>query len=74
MLDEEPFSEKLPANCLGGPFYVFRSIFNKIPDPREGRNSKRNNFIKIYPPPDLSVTMTHFTHQQTVHTHYIVQN
>ena len=35
---------------------------------------KRNNIIKIYSPPDLSVTMTHFIYQQTVHTHYVVKN
>ena len=38
------------------------------------RKSERNNIIKIYPPHYLSVTMTHFIHQQTVHTHYIVKN
>ena len=74
MLDEEPFSKTFAAYSDDGKLYVFISIFNKIPALQKEKNSQRNDIIKIYPPPDLSVTMTHFIHLQTVHTHYIVKN
>ena len=74
MLDEEPFSRTFAAYNIGGKLYVFVSIFNKIPALQKEENSQRNNIIKIYAPPDLSVTMTHFIHLQTVQTHYILKN
>ena len=62
MLDEEPFSKPLPIYCLGGPFYVFRSIFSKIPALQKERKCERNNFIKIYPPPDLNKNILPLLH------------
>jgi hypothetical protein len=74
MLDKEPFSKIFSAYCLGGPFYAFMPKFNDIPALQKENKKKRNNIIKIYSPPELSVTMTHFIYHQTLHAHYVVQN
>ena len=52
----------------------FQAKIQWYSSPTERKQSKRNNIIKIYSPPDLSVTMTHFIYQQTVHAHYVVKN